>query len=291
MTADPLHTAFGIISMGPIKTRCASAFTLVELLVVVAIIAVLIAMMLPSLMAARKTATTTVCGSQLHQLGIANETYFATNKVYPGHKWLQPDGSKAYWPLAIGRYLRSDEIQRCPAVPDWVVGRHNSYGYNYKYLGSLRQNDQSPTAPFEHFPVRDVRAPGTTIAYADSDGTGWTKPYNPDPDGLDPEPVGFHGYTLDPTYIPRYSLRSLNSDGIPDPYAFRTHRSYISIRHQGIANAVWADGHAAKITPRLVYEDNRFWNGLGREDTRLDDHVESKTAEGRPFRYASQLGP
>lgn len=275
----------------PVGPARKNAFTLIEVLVVVAIIGLLIAILVPSLMAARKSATTTVCGSKLHQLGIANETYIATNKVFPGHKWLLPDGSKAYWPLAVGKYLRSDEVQRCPSVPDWVVGRHNSYGYNYKYLGSLRQNDRSPTAPYEHFPVREVKAPGTTIAYADSDGTGWNRPYDPDPNGLDPEPLGFHGYTLDPTFIPRYSLHSLNTDGISDPYAFRQHRSYISIRHQGVANAVWADGHTARITPRQVYQDNRFWNGLGTEDSQRDDHVEERVAAGQPFRYADQLGP
>ena len=44
-------------------------FTLIELLVVVAIIAVLVAILLPALGQARETARRAVCGSQLHQIG------------------------------------------------------------------------------------------------------------------------------------------------------------------------------------------------------------------------------
>jgi prepilin-type N-terminal cleavage/methylation domain-containing protein len=62
-----------------------SAFTLIELLVVVAIIAVLISILLPSLAAAREQGRTVVCASQLGGLGRGLHTYFNENSEWiPG---------------------------------------------------------------------------------------------------------------------------------------------------------------------------------------------------------------
>ena len=110
----------------------------------------------------------------------------------------------------------------------------------------------------------------------------------PDPDLGDSETLGHHGYTLDPTFIPKHSLETVNTEGFVDPYAFGEYRSYISDRHKRGSNAVWVDGHVSFITPAEVYRDNRYWNGLGREDERLDPHVEQRFGTGA-FRYQAQL--
>ena len=62
-----------------------AAFTLIELLVVVAIIAILMSILLPSLRAARESARAAACGARLRDFGTAMHSYFADNSDWiPG---------------------------------------------------------------------------------------------------------------------------------------------------------------------------------------------------------------
>ncbi len=60
--------------------RKVRGFTLVELLVVVAIIALLVSILLPAMGSAREMAKLVVCASNQHQLIIGVQTYAADNK-------------------------------------------------------------------------------------------------------------------------------------------------------------------------------------------------------------------
>jgi prepilin-type N-terminal cleavage/methylation domain-containing protein/prepilin-type processing-associated H-X9-DG protein len=59
------------------------AFTLVELLIVIAIIGVLIALLLPAIHAARGSARRNSCLNNMRQLGLASQHYHDVNKKFP----------------------------------------------------------------------------------------------------------------------------------------------------------------------------------------------------------------
>lgn len=77
--------------MGRMAPLCRRAgFTLVELFVVIAIVAVLASMVLPALSRAKFTALDAKCKSNVRQFGIALSTYTASFDAFPPSSWGTP---------------------------------------------------------------------------------------------------------------------------------------------------------------------------------------------------------
>jgi prepilin-type N-terminal cleavage/methylation domain-containing protein len=88
----------------------AAGFTLIELLVVIAIIAILAAMLLPSLSRAKETARRISCTTNLKQIGTAEMMYIDDNRGL-----LPLRTSVDRWPSKFQNNYRNLKILRCPS--------------------------------------------------------------------------------------------------------------------------------------------------------------------------------
>jgi len=123
---------FTLVELPAVSKQKLAAFTLVELLVVIGIIAVLVAILMPALANARAQSDRTVCLSNLHQISIATQMYVQENKNYPP-AWVD---STTRWMDLIKPYIaKSSNVYQCPGDPlkiavPWDSTIILSYGIN-----------------------------------------------------------------------------------------------------------------------------------------------------------------
>ena len=157
------------------------AFTFIELLVVISIIALLLSILMPSLQRVKAQALKTVCSSNLRQLAIAAIAYGASNDdkipescnlTGPNVWYLRYDPQDKYYNLfeSYGPYVGegNDGVWECPSAKRWrqadIATMHDELdGYvwtTYMYF------------------------PGTRFFNGPFSPPGWQDPYIPTPDRL-----------------------------------------------------------------------------------------------------------
>ena len=131
---------------GPASRRPRRAFTLVELLVVIGIIALLIALLMPGLSAARSQAHTLKCASNLHAIGRAMQQYANDFKgrIPRGYHYDQAyRNGHILWAEALSRYVnRPVEVADLSAARDPILGR--AFAEMAVYQCPDFPNDQQP---------------------------------------------------------------------------------------------------------------------------------------------------
>lgn len=239
--------------------RSHRAFTLVELLVVIAIIALLIALLLAVVGAAQKQARRIKCASTLRQYALANQLYLNEYRDWwlpakwgwstPGPGWpplppglFPPSCGSLTWPNNRAFHkllgLSSFTADRVPAglvCPDAILSIDaptsagyrisRSYGYN---TDGLSWYADAPRY-FTGFRRNQVRSPETKLMFVDA--TDWV--------------VNQSGSTKYPTEGETYG---------PPP---RT--NITAYRHSNGANIAFFDTHVAWLRADHVANNPRLW--------------------------------
>jgi len=228
----------------PARARGLTAFTLVELLVTIAILAALAAILLPVFNGVRERARTTTCLSNGKQIGLAMLMYAQDyddywvpvggenrNTVLDGVK---SDGTPFNgWSLLLLPYTKNRDVFRCPSLPDtfeavgYCAGKGydgkpitNCYSYNY-FLGS------DDSYPFEDY------------YQSDEGGVRWNTPRSEDEIELPANVVALqHSSSLQPfgrdwgcVYV------TIETPDFANVLRMR-------VVHQGGDNLTFADGHS-----------------------------------------------
>lgn len=218
-------------------------FSLVELLVVIGVIALLIALLLPSLSRSRQAALRVACLSNLRQMAIAAQAYANEHKgSYPIAYYRANAGAVTYsyaWDLTTitepGRPTQvipgllwgrggTTQIQQCPAYDgkaNWLADPYTGYNYNTSFIGHGQW--ESIVAPAKASQIKNA---AHTALFGDGQYSGGANKFMraPWPNPGDADYYGRWGGTQ-------------------------------GFRHLGMTNVAFCDGHAESLKERFT--DNK----------------------------------
>ncbi|EIQ00669.1 prepilin-type N-terminal cleavage/methylation domain-containing protein [Opitutaceae bacterium TAV1] len=215
-----------VISIAGMRTiRSTMAFTLIELLTVIAIIGILAAITLSAIGSARRTAQRATCISNARQIGMALLQYAQDRRdqlpALSQNWWFITLYEQKYLPSGLTPPSTSNHnrgVWRCPALPDGVAG---SWGPSYGVVEYKIFTDDggiaSATGRAKSLRITDIQNPSRTWLVGESG--------NPVNDS-------FNGY-------PAVDLPAKWSNAANKQPA---------LRHTGKANVCMFDGHVQAMT-------------------------------------------
>ena len=166
------------------KRRHDENFTLIELLIVIAIIAILAALLLPALNAAREKARSASCVSNQRQLGLIFASYTIDFSDYMPPRCSTYNGSTVSYIYLLHKssYIPLPSIFLCPSRNSPYASEYKNgsgfsvnaalypdYGYSWQWIGrECKGTDPDvPLSPERPIKLTRAKHPSTTIAAAD----------------------------------------------------------------------------------------------------------------------------